>query len=118
MSDEKKTDSAFDPASLMENAFLMGVGVFEMTREKTQEMAGDLIERGKMSKSEAKRVADKLGEIAEEQQGTLRKTVAEETDKVLKTTGVATRDEIAELKAQIAELKAMIAGGAPDEPTE
>lgn len=118
MSDEKKTESGFDPAGLLENAFLMGVGVFEMTREKTQGFATELIDRGKMSQSDAKKVADKLGEIAEEQQGTLRKTVAEETDKVLKTTGVATRDEIAELKAQIAELKAMIAGGAPDEPTE
>lgn len=118
MSDEKKTESAFDPASLMENAFLMGVGVLEVTREKTQSFAGDLIERGKMSQSDAKKVADKLTEIAEEQQDTMRKTVAEETDKVLKSSGVATRDEIAELKAQIAELKAMLAGGTPSEPAE
>ena len=39
----------------------------EMTREKTQGLATDLIDRGKMSQSDAKKVADKLGEIAEAQ---------------------------------------------------
>lgn len=118
MADAKKTDSTFDPAALMESAFLMGIGVLEVTKEKTQEFANDLIDRGKMSQSDAKKVADKLGTIAEEQQDSLRKTVAKETDKVLKTSGVATHEEIADLKAEIAELKALIAGAKSDQPAE
>lgn len=110
MSDAKKTDVPLDPAALVENAFLLGIGVLEMTKEKAQGLANDLIDRGKLSQSDAKKVADKIGEMAEEQQDALRKTVADETDKVLKTTGVATHDEVADLKAEIAELKALIAG--------
>jgi polyhydroxyalkanoate synthesis regulator phasin len=118
MTDEKKTDVPFDPASLVESAFLMGIGVLELTKEKTQGLAAELKDRGKLSQSDAKKVADKLGEIAEEQQDTLRKTVAQETDKVLKTSGVATHDEIADLKAEIAELKELMAGLKPTEPAE
>ena len=117
MSDEKKSPD-FDPASLMESAFLMGIGVFEVTKEKAQGFAEELIERGKMSQSEAKKVADKVSEMAEEQQSNLRQTVAKETDKVLKGSGVATKDEVASLKDEIAELKAMIAGLKGSEPAE
>ena len=110
MSDEKKTDASVDPAGLVEKAFLLGIGVLEMTKEKTQEFAGELIEKGKLSTSDAKKVGDKFNEVAAEQQKTLRATVANETDKVLKTSGVATKAEMDELKAQIAELKEMLAG--------
>lgn len=118
MSDEKRSDVPSDPAGLVENAFLLGIGVLELTKEKTQGLTRDLIERGKMSQSDAKKVSDTISEIAEKQQKVMRDTVAEETDKVLKTSGVATKDELNDLKAQIAELKAMLAAregqGAPE----
>lgn len=116
MSEEKKSEVPFDLASTIENAFLMGIGVLEMTREKTGEVADDLIERGKMSKSDAKRVADRIGEVAEEQQQSIRAVVAKETDRAMRTTGVATKSDLDELKAEIAELKALImasTGAAP-----
>ena len=110
MSDDKKKSAIpLDPAGAMESAFLLGIGMLEMGREKSQNLANELIERGKLSQSDVKKVADKVGEIAEEQQDTLRKTVAAETDKVLKTSGLATKDEVAELKEQIAELKERLA---------
>ena len=121
MTDDKTTDAAVDPVNLVEKAFLLGIGVLEMTKEKTQEFAGELIEKGKLSQGDAKKVADKFTEMADEQQKTLRTTVAKETDKVLKTSGVATKAEMDELKAQIAELKEMLAGAhkpaASQEPT-
>jgi polyhydroxyalkanoate synthesis regulator phasin len=113
MADEKKIES-LDPAGLVENAFLLGVGVLEMTKEKTQGFANELIERGKMSQSEAKKVADQLGTIAEEQRANLRKTVATETEKVMANGGVATKTEVAGLRDEIAELKAMIASLKPE----
>ena len=109
MSDEKKTDT-LDSPSVVEKAFLLGIGVLEMTKEKTQEFANELIEKGKVSQGDAKKVADKFTELADEQQKTLRKTVATETDKVLKSSGLATKAEMDDLKTQIAELKEMLAG--------
>ena len=109
MAEEKKTEIPRDPVSLMEGAFLLGIGILEMSKEKSQDLANDLMERGKMSQSDAKKVADRIGEIAGEQQETLRKTVSSETSKALKTSGLATKDEVADLKSQIAELKEMLA---------
>ncbi len=119
MSDEKKADGSLDPAGMVEKAFLLGIGVLEMTKEKTQDFANELIEKGKVSQGDAKKVADKFTEMADEQQKTLRKTVAAETDKVLKTSGVATKAEMDDLKAQIAELKEMLSGThKPSAPSE
>lgn len=113
MTDEKKTEPT-DPAGLVENAFLLGIGVLELTREKTQSFAAELIDRGKMSQSEAKRVADKLGTIAQEQQENMRRTVAAETEKLMANGGVATKSEVSSLRDEIAELKAMIASLKPE----
>jgi polyhydroxyalkanoate synthesis regulator phasin len=113
MTDEKKSDM-FDPTGIVEKAFLLGLGVLETTREKTSELANDLIEKGKLSQSDAKKVADKLGEMAEESQATLRKTVAAETEKAIKASGGVTREDYERLQAEIAELKAMLAAQRPE----
>lgn len=110
MTEDKKRDTPMDLSELMESAFLMGIGVLEMTREKANELADELIERGKMSTSDAKQVADKLSEVATKQQEAVRKTVVGEADRAMKSAGVATKSEIDQLRQEIAELKAMIAG--------
>ena len=109
MADEKKLDMPFDMAGLIENAFLMGVGVLEVTREKTNSLADELIERGKLSKSDAKDVADKVGEVAEKQQEVVRTIIGRETDRAMKNAGMATKEDVESLKAEIAELKALLA---------
>ena len=63
MADEKKNDTPFDPAALMENAFLMGIGVMEVTKDKVQGLTDELVEKGRMSDSEAKKVAERVGAI-------------------------------------------------------
>lgn len=115
MADAKKSDMPFDPAGIVEKAFLLGIGVLEVTKDKTTELAHDLIAKGEMSQSDAKKVADRINEIAADQQETMRKTVASETDKALKTSGVATKAEMDDLKAQIAELKSMVASMSPSD---
>ena len=101
-----------DVAGLVERAFLMGLGVLDITRERVNTLTNDMVERGKMSDSEAKRVADRMTEMASEQQEYIRKTVDTETDRFLKASGVATREDVEELKAEIAELKEMLASRA------
>lgn len=108
-----------DVAGLVERAFLMGLGVLDITRERVNTLTNDMVERGKMSDSEAKRVADRMTEMASEQQEFVRKTVDTETDRFLKASGVATREDVDALKAEIAELKEMLASrAAADEDKE
>ena len=109
-------DEKTDVAGLVERAFLMGLGVLEITRERVGSLSTELVDRGKMSESEAKKVADRITEMAAEQQESVRKTVDTESDRFLRATGVATKEDVDALKAEIAELKALIAArGASDE---
>jgi polyhydroxyalkanoate synthesis regulator phasin len=109
MADEKKkVDATFDPAGIVEKAFLLGLGVLETTKEKTSELANDLIEKGRVSDSDAKKVADKINTVAAEQQEAMRKTVAVETEKAIKANGGVTREDYNNLQAEIAELKDML----------
>lgn len=114
MSEEKKITNPHDPAGLFESAFLLGIGVLELTREKTQDLADDLIERGKLSQSDAKKVADRIGSMVEEQQSNIRKAVVQETDRWIKSGGMATKSEVDALHTEIAELKAMISSLMPE----
>ena len=98
-----------DVAGLVERAFLMGLGVMEMTRDRVNSLSKDLEDRGKMSESEAKKVADRFSTLAAEQQESVRKTVDTESDRFLRATGVATKEDVEALRAEVAELKALIA---------
>jgi polyhydroxyalkanoate synthesis regulator phasin len=105
---EKKTGPETDLAGIVENAFYLGLGALEVTREQVVKFTGDLVDRGKMSQSDAKKVADDFADMAKKQQATMRKTVETETDRVMKASGVATKSDVDALKEEIAELKAML----------
>ena len=113
MAEETKSNEPFDLSVMMEKTFLLGLGMLEMGREKSTELADELIERGKMSKSGAKDVAEKIGDIAEKQQEVVRATVVKETDRAMKTAGFATRADLNDLRDEIAELKALIMAAVP-----
>lgn len=108
-------DDRTDVAGLVERAFLMGLGVVEVTRDRVKDLTKDLEERGKMSESEAKKVADRIGQVASEQQESVRKVVDQESDRFLHATGVATKEDLDALRAEIAELKSLIAARMPAE---
>ncbi len=109
MADAKK-DVPVDVAGVMENAFMMGIGALELTREKVTALTDELMERGRMSQSEARKVAERVTEAAGKQQESLRKTVAEETQRAMQAAGVVTRDEMDALRREIAELKTLLVG--------
>lgn len=108
MSDAAGKDAGFDLADLMEKAFLMGIGALEVTREKTADFANDLIERGRMSQSEAKQVAERISTAAEKQREVIRETVAREADRAMRASHLATREDLERLAAEVAELKELV----------
>lgn len=124
MAEETKSNEPFDLSGLIEKSFLMGIGVLEMGREKSSELADELVERGRMSKSDAKEVAEKMSELAEKQQQAMRSTVSKETDRAMKTAGMATKKDVEELRSEISEIKDLLkklAGeevGAEEAPAE
>lgn len=117
MAEEAKKGLPTDIAGLMESAFMMGIGVMEITKDKMSGLSDELIERGKMSQSDAKKMADRMSEAAGKQQDSLRKTVAEEVGKAMESAGVPTRDDLAALREEIAELRSLLSAQMPAPPT-
>jgi polyhydroxyalkanoate synthesis regulator phasin len=96
-------------AELMEKVFMMGVGAASLTKEKFDALADELVERGKVSRGEAKEVADWMSTQAKQQAKAVETTFSRTTDSAVSEAGVATKKDIEALQEQVLELKAMIA---------
>lgn len=107
MADEK-SGSRFDPTDLVEKAFLLGLGALELTREKAGDFAEELIEKGRMSQSEAKRVVDKMAEVADEQQKMIRRTISDEVANAVHATGGVTKKDFDDLKAELDRVETLL----------
>ncbi|HEY5112842.1 MAG TPA: hypothetical protein VIJ45_01870 [Coriobacteriia bacterium] len=118
MSDDPNSRNIFDPTELVEKAFLLGLGALDLTREKVTDLADDLIARGRITEPEAKRLAERMAATARTQRDAMMRVISEETDKVVKASGVATKRDLDELRADIADLKAAITGQASSTPPE
>ena len=95
--------------SLTEKVFMMGLGAASLTKEKFDALADELVERGKVSKGEAREVADWMSRQVNKQAEAAEQGFARTTDGAMSTAGMATKKDVDELREQIIELKAMLA---------
>ena len=86
---------------LIKKAMFTGLGVAYMTKEKIEELARDLTEKGKLSEKEGKEFVEELKKKSEE----ARKGAQEQIEKVVNTTlkkmNVATQDDLQNLEKKI-----------------
>lgn len=104
-----------DIADLLERVFLMGIGAASITKDRFDELTSEMVERGRVSQSEARKVADWMSETAHRQAAAVERNVGMESRDAVREAGVATKKDIEALQEQILEIKSMIAssrGGA------
>jgi polyhydroxyalkanoate synthesis regulator phasin len=77
----------------------MGLGAAFLAKDKLAEMLGELEKRGEVSRDEAKRFLEDAKARAKQEEDALAARMREEIKKVLEDMGLATKDDIAELKA-------------------
>ena len=86
---------------LIKKAMFTGLGVAYMTKEKIEELARDLTEKGKLSEKEGKEFVEELKKKSEE----ARKGAQEQIEKVVNTTlkkmNVATQDDLQNLEKKM-----------------
>ncbi|MBW1701710.1 MAG: phasin family protein [Deltaproteobacteria bacterium] len=90
---------------LIKKTMLTGVGLAAMTRDKVEELAKELTEKGEMSEKEGKELVDELVKKSEKARKDLEKRVEDTVHKVLEKMDVATKKDIAKLKKEIKSLK-------------
>jgi len=90
---------------LIKKTMLTGVGLAVMTKEKVEELARELTEKGGMSEKEGKKFIDDLLKRSEEARKDLDKRVEDMVRKALKKIDVATKKDIARLEKKIIDVE-------------
>ncbi len=97
---------------LLKNVVYAGIGAAFLTKEKIEELKGDLIEKGKISQEEGKQFVDDLLRKSEKAKDQLDLWINKRVEDRVQQLNLATKDEIAELQRKIEELQVVINRGA------
>jgi polyhydroxyalkanoate synthesis regulator phasin len=92
-------------ADVLERMFLLGVGVFSLTKEKIESAVEELVERGKLSKEEGRNLVTELGERGMREKDAFAGFVSEHTRKAIDMANLASKDEVLKLQAEVEKLK-------------
>jgi polyhydroxyalkanoate synthesis regulator phasin len=109
MAEEKKeTDLGF-----IERTFLMGVGAALYAKDRAEELADELVERGKLSREESGTFAHRLADEADKASESMQKTVTKETERVVAGMKLASSKDIDDVRDELTEIKALLASLRP-----
>ncbi len=97
---------------LLKNVVYAGIGAAFLTKEKIEELKGDLIEKGKISQEEGKQFVDDLLRKSEKAKDQLDLWINKRVEDRVQQLNLATKDEIAELQRKIEDLQVVINRGA------
>ena len=95
-------------ADIIKRTLQVGVGLALKTWEEVEDLAKELIKKGKMSEKEGRKFLDDLQKKYEDSQKKLEARVEKIVKEWLKKADVVTGDELKALRKEIRELKKMI----------
>ncbi len=90
---------------LLKNVVYAGIGAAFLTRDKIEEIRGELVTRGKMSTDEGREFVDDLIKKSESAKDQLELWLNRQVEDRVKQLNLATADDIADLQRKIAELQ-------------
>lgn len=90
---------------LIKKALLTGVGVAALSKEKVEELAKDIVEKGKMTEQEGQKLVDQLLISSEEARQDLQKQIETKVEAVLEKMNLAKKSELDVLRLEIEELR-------------
>ena len=90
---------------LLKNIVYAGIGAAFLTRDKIEEIRGELVTKGKMTQEEGKQFVDELISKSESAKDQLELWLAREVEERVKQLNLATADDVADLRRKIEELQ-------------
>jgi polyhydroxyalkanoate synthesis regulator phasin len=93
---------------LIKKALYTGVGFAVLTKEKAEELVKELTQQAKLSEQEGKELFDGLLKQSEQARNDFQAKVDEAVVAVVKRLNLATKDEVASLKAKVEELSSKL----------
>ncbi|MCB2181415.1 MAG: hypothetical protein KQH63_05285 [Desulfobulbaceae bacterium] len=89
---------------LLKNAFYTGLGAAELTKEKIEELAKELAEKGKLSESEMKKFVDDALSKSEERKEQLKNQLEQIVEDTIKKMNLVSRTEFDALEKKLQEV--------------
>ncbi len=96
---------------LIKKAFYTGLGFVALTKEKAEELVKDIAQQAKLSESEGKELVDGLMKQSDRARLDFQTKIDEAVLAVVNRLHLATKDEVASLRAKLDELSAKIERG-------
>jgi polyhydroxyalkanoate synthesis regulator phasin len=93
---------------LLKNVVYAGVGAAFLTRDKIEEVRGELVNKGKLTKDEGKEFVEDLIKKSESAKDQLELWLNRQVEDRVKQLDLATSDEVADLRRKIEELQIII----------
>jgi polyhydroxyalkanoate synthesis regulator phasin len=90
---------------LLKNVVYAGVGAAFLTKDKIEELRGELVNKGKLSKDEGKEFVDELIKKSESAKDQLELWLNRQVEDRVRQLNLATSDEVADLRRKIEELQ-------------
>jgi len=86
---------------IVKKAFLLGIGVVALTKEKAESFVKELKEEEKITPEEGKKLVNDMLKKSEEYGKKVRKEVRKQVEKVIDEMGVATKSDLEKLRKEI-----------------
>lgn len=90
---------------LVKKALLTGVGVAALSKEKIEDLAKDIVEKGKMTEQEGKKLVEQLLSSSEDARQDLQKQIEDKVQAVLDKMDLAKKSDLDALKLEIEGLR-------------
>ena len=90
---------------LLKNVVYAGIGAAFLTRDKIEEIRGELVTKGKMTQDEGKQFVDELISKSESAKDQLELWLARQVEDRVKQLNLATADDVADLRRKVEELQ-------------
>lgn len=104
--------------SLFKKVLFTGVGLVTTTAEKYQSQIDEMVEKGKLSEDEGKKVVDSLFNDFDKKKEDFEERLKTVVNKVVGSFDFASRSEIASLKAKVTKLEGQLAAPAKKAPVK
>lgn len=93
---------------MLKNFLYAGVGAAFLTKEKIEELKGELIDKGKLTKEEGQQFVEDLIKRSERAKDELELWMNKQVEERIKHLDLATSDEVADLRRKVEELQVAI----------
>ena len=93
---------------LIRKTLLTGMGLAVLTKEKAEEFAKELVQKGQLTQEEGKKLVQELISKAEQSSKEYGDKIKKHVHEVISSMNIATKDDIASLSKKIDELKKKI----------